>query len=107
MASRLVELADGTLVEIEVSENDARPISGGAADRLRDATLDRIKPILLTACRPISEVWKELNKELSIEQAEIELGLGFAAEGNLYITKAKGSANLTVKLILKPKPAGN
>lgn len=33
----------------------------------------------------------------------MELGLGFEAEGNLYITKAKGNANLTVKLKLAPK----
>lgn len=103
MASRLIELEDGTLVEIEVPENEAQPISGGAADRISDSTIDKIKPIILKACKPISEVWKELNKDMSIEQAEIELGLGFEAEGNLYITKAKGNANLMVRLTLKPK----
>ena len=40
---------------------------------------------------------------MNIEQAEIQLGLSFEAEGNLYITKAKGNANLTIKLTLKPK----
>lgn len=33
----------------------------------------------------------------------MELGLGFEAEGNLYITKAKGNANLLVRFTLKPK----
>lgn len=50
-------------------------------------------------------MWKELNKELLVDAAEVELGLGFEAEGNLYITKAKGSANLVVRLTLKPAPA--
>lgn len=107
MASQLIELQDGTLVEIEVPENRARPIAGGAAERLQEATMDKIKPLILKACKPISEVWKELNKEMHIEQAEIELGLGFEAEGNLYITKATGNANLKVKLTLKPKPTGD
>jgi hypothetical protein len=107
MASRLIELQDGTLVEIEVPENKAKPISGGAADKIKDATIDKIKPIILKACKPISEVWKELGKDMNIEQAEIELGLGFEAEGNLYITKAKGNANLTVTFTLKPKVNGD
>lgn len=40
---------------------------------------------------------------MNIEQAEIELGLSFEGEGNLYITKSKAGASLTVKLTLKPK----
>lgn len=103
MASKLIELGDGTLVEVEVPENKARPISGGAADRIQEATIDKIKPILLKACKPIAEIWQELDQDLHIEQAEVELGLGFEAEGNLYITKAKGSANLLVRFTLKPK----
>jgi hypothetical protein len=43
-----------------------------------------------------------MNKEMEIEQAEVEIGFSFEAEGNLYITKSKASANLTVKLTLKP-----
>jgi hypothetical protein len=103
MASRLIELQDGTLVEIEVPDNKARPISGGAADKIKDATIDKIKPIILRACKPISELWKELGDEIHIEQATIELGLGFEAQGNLYITKAKGNANLKVTFTLKPR----
>lgn len=103
MASKLIELEDGALVEVEVPENKAQPISGGAADKIKDATIERIKPIILKVCKPLSEVWKELNKDMYIQQAEVELGLGFEAEGNLYITKAKGNANLVVKLTLKPK----
>ena len=107
MASRLIELEDGTFVEIEVPENEAQPISGGAADRIKDATIDRIKPIILKACRPVSELWDELGKNTHVEQAEVELGLGFEAEGNLYITKAKGNANLVVRFTLKPKTGGS
>jgi len=105
MASKLIKLMDGTLVEVEVSEKEAKEINGGAADQVADVAMDRIKPIIIAVCKPLVEVWEELNKDMAIEQAEIELGIGFEAEGNLYITKAKGNANLTVTLTLKPKPS--
>ena len=50
------------------------------------------------------EIWQELDQDMNIRQVEVELGIGFEAEGNLYITKAKGRANLTVKFTLSPKP---
>lgn len=102
MASKLIELDDGTLVEVEVSEDQARKISGGFAEKV-NTTLDKVKPVLTNICRPIIETWKEINKEMHIEQAEVELGLSFEGEGNLYVTRSKLGANLTVKLVLKPK----
>ncbi len=103
MGSKLIELKDDILVEIEVPDKQAKAISGGAASRV-EASIESIKPILLTACRPIVSVWKELNKDLEVDSAEVTLNLGFSAEGNLFITKAKGSANISVKLVMKPKP---
>lgn len=101
MSSKLIRLKDGTLVQVEVDENEARPISNRSADRV-NAAIDGIHDTILKACKPIASVWRELNKDLIIDQAEVELGLGFEAEGNLYITKAKGNANLVVRLTLKP-----
>jgi hypothetical protein len=46
---------------------------------------------------------KELREEVDLEQVEIELGLSFEAEGNIYITKANLGANLTVRMTLKNK----
>jgi len=102
MSTKLIELEDGILVEVEVPADQAKPISGGAASRVSE-TFDKIKPILINTCSSIASVWTEINKEMAIEQAEVELGLSFEGEGNLYITKSKASANLTVKLTLKQK----
>jgi hypothetical protein len=52
-------------------------------------------------------VWQELNREMSVDQAEVELGLGFQGEGNLFVTKAVGRANFTVKLTMSPKVSAN
>jgi len=66
-------------------------------------TIDRIKPILMKVAKPILEVYKELDKDMEVREAELELGLGFEAQGNLFITQAKGNANLKIKLKLAPK----
>ncbi|MFX0196428.1 MAG: CU044_2847 family protein [Candidatus Hodarchaeota archaeon] len=102
MASKLIRLEDGTLVEIEISGEQIEQISGGFADKVA-ATFDKVRPILINICRPITASWSEISKEMHIEQAEIELGLSFEGEGNLYVTKAKAGANLTIKMVLKPK----
>ncbi len=103
MQSKLIRLKDDTLVEVTVSEGRAREISGGLANRV-DASFGKVKAILESVCKPISETWQELNRDLSVESAEVQLGLSFESEGNLFITSAKTGANLTVKLTLKPKP---
>jgi hypothetical protein len=102
MATKLIELEDGILVEVEVPEDQAQQISSRFADRV-STTFDKIKPLLVKTCRPVAEAWKELNQDMQIEQAEIEIGFSFEGEGNIYITKAKTGTNLKVKLVLKPK----
>ncbi|MBN3938686.1 MAG: CU044_2847 family protein [Nostoc sp.] len=106
MSTKLIRLDDGTLVEVEVPEEQARQISGGFADKV-DATFDKIRPILVKTCKPIAAAWKEINQEMNIDQAEVQIGLSFEGEGNLYITKSKASANLTIKLVLKPSKDRN
>ncbi|MCP4346185.1 MAG: hypothetical protein GY795_11760 [Desulfobacterales bacterium] len=101
MASKLIKLTDGTLVEIDVPEDQAEQIAGGEIDNV-DATIDKIKPILLNICKPITSVWQEISKDMEIEKAEIDVGFSFEGEGNIFITKAKAGANLNIKLVLKP-----
>jgi hypothetical protein len=103
MSTRLIKLQDGTLLEVEVSPGEAQQISGGSIAKKVEATFDKIKPTLINACRPITEVWQELNKEMQVSQAEVEIGLSFAVEGDIYIAKSKSDANIKVKLTLKPK----
>ncbi len=103
MATRLIQLADGTLVEVEASSDDVQQISFKYADKVEE-TIERVKPILVRACEPVVGAWEELSKVTNVESAEVELGLSFEGEGNVYVTKAKAGANLTVRLVLKQKP---
>ena len=102
MATRLIELEDGILVEAEVPEEEAEPISTNVIKEVK-SSFDKVKPILVSISRPIADAWREINKDMEIKQAEVEINFSFEGEGNLYVTKAKTGANLSVKLVLKPK----
>ena len=102
MTGQLIELEDGLLVEVEVPDGQVKQISGGMTEQV-DKAIDTVKPVLLKACRPMVSVWKELSTEMSIDNVEIELQLGFSAEGSVFLAKSKGSANLKVKLSISPK----
>lgn len=105
MASRLIRLSDGTLVEAEVGPGEPTPISGGAARRV-EASIDRIEPLLLSVCKPIASAWNSIT-DLQVDHVDVELGISFEGEGNVFISKAKAGANLTVTLSLKkPDHAG-
>lgn len=102
MSNKLIRLEDGTLIEIEMIEGEMEQISGGFANKV-SSSFEKIKPVLLSVCKPIHDVWSELNKEMTVDQAEVQVGLSFESEGNLYITRSKANANLLIKLILRPK----
>ena len=102
MTNHFIELQDNILIEIAPSEEQLQRISGGTSHV--GNSIDAIKPVLLKACKPIVEVWKELNKDMEIAEAKVEISLGFEAEGNVFIAKGKSNASLTLSLTLKPKP---
>lgn len=103
MGSKLIELEDGVLIEVEAADDEARQISSRAADAV-ESSFAKIKPILKKAVQPIAEVWQELDQDMMIESAEVQINFSFEGEGNIYITKAKAGSNLSVKLTLKPRP---
>jgi len=100
MASRLIKLDDGTLVEVEVAGDEVQQIAGGLAEKV-DATMNKIKPILLRTCQPIVAAVKDLREEVDLEQVEVEVGLSFDVEGNIYVAKANFGANVLVRMTLK------
>ena len=99
MATKLIRLSDGTLVEVQVSREDVQKVSGTLAEKV-GATVDGIQPVLLRICRPITAAWKELSENVNVEKAEVEIALGFETEGSVYVARTKASGNLKIKLIL-------
>ena len=98
---KLIELEDGLLVEVEVPQDQVNQISGGVPEQV-DKAIDTVRPVLLKACRPVVSVWNELNKEMSIDNVDVELNLGFSAEGSVFLAKTSGSANLKIKISITP-----
>jgi hypothetical protein len=102
MSTKLIELKNGVLIEVDAKTDYAQEIAGGFAEKV-NATLDQIEPVLVQICHPVVLAWKELNKDVYIESAEVELSFSFEGEGNIYLAKAKSGANINLKLILKPQ----
>lgn len=102
MSSGLIKLEDGILVEVEFSNDEPQEVSDRGSRQV-SASINKIKPILVEACRPIAQAWQELSEDVQIEKAEVEIGFSFEGEGNIYITKAKAASNIKVTLTLKPK----
>jgi hypothetical protein len=102
MPTKLVKLQDGILVEVEVPPDEAQQISGGAADTV-SASLDQIKPIILKTAQPIMEAWGDLAKGSDVDHVQVELGLSFEGQGNLYVAKEKEAATITVSVELRPR----
>ena len=103
MSTKLIRLEDGSLIEVEATVDEAEQIAGGSAAERVHSTFDKIAPLLKKVCMPIANTRKELNQDMYVDQAEVEIGLSFESEGNVYVTKAKAGANLKIKLVMKQK----
>ena len=97
----LIQLEDGSLIEVEMPEYKASEISFGFAQPAL-STFSRVEGILCSAAEPIVKAVKRISRSEQVEvTAELELGLSFEAEGNVYVTKDKSESNLVVKLSIR------
>jgi len=106
MSKKLVELENGLLMEVEMSQDDGiQQISGGEGEIVNrvEASMGMVEKVLVQSVQPIVHAYNVLNQDVILEKAEVEIGIGFSAEGNIFVAKGSASANLKVKLILKPK----
>ncbi|MBV1952308.1 MAG: hypothetical protein KUG64_08965, partial [Cycloclasticus sp.] len=68
----VIRLKDGIEVEVEVSENQAREISGGS---VVNSSIDEIQGLLTKLMSPIANTYRELDKSMSIESAKVSVGV--------------------------------
>ena len=100
MPTKLIQLQDDILVEVEAQEGEVQQVAGGFPERV-ETNFDKIKPILLKTCQPVVDALKEMRNEVELEKVEVEVGLSFEAEGNIYVAKATLGANVLVRMTLK------
>ena len=107
MAMKLIKLDNGLMMEVEVTRNEIEQISGGhGKDKIIEKaknSMDAVETMLKESVKPIVSAYETLNQDVLLERAEVEIGIGFSAGGNIFIAKGNGSANLKVKLVLSPK----
>lgn len=102
MTRSLIRLQDGVLVEIEERVGRRQQTAHVSALDAVSGSLSDVENVLKSVCRPIAAAWRELNKEMSITETEIEVGLSFEGEGNIFLVKGTMGANLIVKMTLEP-----
>jgi hypothetical protein len=104
MSKKLIELENGLMMEVEVPQSEIEMISGGGdmVEKVQ-ASMGTVEKMLLQSVQPIINTYNTLNQEVTLDSAEVEVGIGFSAEGNIFIAKGNANANLKVKLVLKPK----
>jgi hypothetical protein len=99
MSTKLIELPSGVLIEVEAHGGEAQNISGAVAEKVSVSGTD-ISRTVLGICVPISNAFDELKKRHKAEKVEVELSLGFLADGTIYVTKEKNEANIKVKCVM-------
>lgn len=102
MPTKLLRLNNGIYVEAEVEKSEFTTVSTSNAKNI-DKSFDQIIPILRSISSSIASAWKDMDQDVTVNQAEVQVNFSFEGEGNLYVTKAKASANLSVKLVFNPK----
>ena len=71
MASQLIELENGVLVEVDVPGDQARPIARTTADHVKESVAS-IEPLLLKACDPVVRALDKLDDRMRIDDAKVE-----------------------------------
>jgi hypothetical protein len=93
---------DGVNVEIDATDAEQpRNAAAGSAAKIQ-RRFEAVLPTITAICTPLTNVWKELSKDVTMHEAEVELGISFDLEGNIYIAKSQVSTNLKVTFKFSP-----
>jgi Trypsin-co-occurring domain 1 len=105
MASRYIELKDRIIVEVGSPGEGRVEMNSAILDQV-DFSMKQVGDIVDRIVRPIGESFRDMQKAvdvpIEVEKAEVEIGLSFSAEGNIFITKAKTEGSLSVKIVFVP-----
>jgi hypothetical protein len=100
VATKLIELNDGILVEVQAQEGGYEALSSRLADRVT-TSIDGIGALASKLCKQVGDSLKDLKHDVEIEHVEVALNLGFEAEGNIYIARLGADANVSVTFTIR------
>jgi hypothetical protein len=98
-----LELENGTKLYIESVEDtevsERSFIGGNSADEVGEKTINIAKELLkpiTSFCSILATNFNELDSAQRPKKASVSFGVTVSAEGNIYIVKGTGTANITV-----------
>jgi hypothetical protein len=104
MATKFLELKDGVIVEIGAPSDSREEMHTSTAERV-DTTMEMVGSMLSRILAPIGDAFRGVrevaNTPIAITTAEVELGLSFSAEGNLFVTKTGVEGTLKINVTFR------
>jgi len=101
MRSSYLELSDGVIVEVGSPGAQREEMHSALLERV-DSTLESVGDVIERLVKPVAQSFAEMKQALDVpievKEAELEIGLSFSAEGNIFITKATAEGSLKVKI---------
>jgi len=95
---KIIELEDGVKVEIDIGDNSGYEISDG---RIVNSSIEKIQSLLKKVIKPITNTYKELNKDVTIESTKVTIGVKIGIKGDFILASSSADANIQVEMILK------
>lgn len=106
MRSKVIHFDDGFSVEAEFSEEQMQQIVDlddlNLSKKFKEG-LDEAGSIISATVNNVTSIWSDLNEKVKIDYADIELGVGFEAEGKVFVVKGGAKANINIKIRVSPK----
>lgn len=101
----VIRFKDGVMVEVAASQTPGQPVSGSGktVERVGQA-FQSATGVAGTALKSIVTGMRTALQDTSISEAVVEFGVGFSIEGDIYITKVKGEANINVTVTINARP---
>ena len=95
--NKIITLDDGIQVEVEVDESQAMEISD---HDLVNSSIDKLKTLMNKIGEPIADSIVELGQNINIESTKITVGVKVGVEGNFFVAKSTGEANIQVEMTI-------
>jgi hypothetical protein len=107
MATKFLELGDGIFVEIAAPEELREEMHTSTAERV-STTMRSVASMVKDVVRPLADsftnLYEALDVPIAVDAAEVELGVSFSAEGQIFVAKTKGEGTLKLKVVFKTVP---
>jgi hypothetical protein len=100
--SKIITLKNDIQIEVDIDDTEAMEISD---NEFVDSSIDKIKTLLSNVCEPIAESIIELGENINVESTKVTVGVKVGVEGNFFVAKSTGEANIQVEMTLGKKNA--